>query len=68
METFSLMAGVAADLSTDVGVVRNASPMLHAALALLVLLVATVLAVYKPRGMTPYGWRKQHEQRTVSQP
>jgi hypothetical protein len=30
-------------------------------LALLVLLVATVLAVYKPRGVTRYGWRKQHE-------
>jgi len=36
--------------------------------ALLLLLVATTLAVYKPRGMTPYGRRKQHEQRTVSQP
>jgi hypothetical protein len=32
-------------------------------LALLVLLVATVLAVYKPRGMTPYGMRKQRERR-----
>ncbi len=31
--------------------------------ALMALLVATVLAVYKPRGITPYGWRKQHEQR-----
>ncbi|MBI4528491.1 MAG: hypothetical protein HY695_32250 [Deltaproteobacteria bacterium] len=61
------MAGVAADPSTDLGVVRNVSPGLHAALALLVLLVATVLAVYKPPGMTWYGWRKQHEQRTVSQ-
>ncbi len=30
---------------------------------LLVLLVAATLAVYKPRGMTPYGWRKQHELR-----
>jgi hypothetical protein len=36
--------------------------------ALLVLIVLTVLSVYKPRGMTPYGWRKQHEQRNVSQP
>jgi len=26
--------------------------------ALLVLLVATTLSVYKPRGMTSYGWRK----------
>jgi hypothetical protein len=35
--------------------------------ALLVLLVNTTLGVYKPRGMTRYGWRKQHEQK-VSQP
>ncbi len=35
--------------------------------ALLVLLVATTLSVYKPRGVTRYG-RKKHEQRTVSQP
>jgi hypothetical protein len=33
---------------------------------LLVLLVATGLAVYKPRGMTLYGWRKQYEERTDS--
>ncbi|MBA3504637.1 MAG: DUF2269 domain-containing protein [Betaproteobacteria bacterium] len=67
METFGSMAGMAADPSRDLGVVRNASPMIHAVLALLVLLVATVLAVYKPRGMTRYGWRKQHEQRALSQ-
>jgi hypothetical protein len=35
---------------------------------LLLLLVATVLAVYKPRGMTRYGARKQHEQRALSRP
>ena len=34
--------------------------------ALAALLVATGLAVYKPRGMTSYGWRKQYEERTVS--
>lgn len=45
---------------------RNPSPMLHGGGALLMLLVATTLSVYKPQGMTPYGWRKQHEQRTVS--
>lgn len=38
------------------------------AAALLALLVATTLAVYKPRGMTPYGWRKQYEQSPASQP
>ncbi|HEV8510337.1 MAG TPA: hypothetical protein VGQ48_07780 [Gemmatimonadales bacterium] len=39
-----------------------------AGLALLALLVATALGVYKPRGLTPYGRRKQQEERTVSQP
>jgi uncharacterized membrane protein len=59
METFKFMARIAADPTADVGVVRNASPMVHAALALLLFVVAMVLAVYKPRGMTRYGWRKQ---------
>jgi hypothetical protein len=31
--------------------------------ALVVLIVLTALSVYKPAGMTPYGWRKQDEQR-----
>ncbi len=68
METFSFMAGVAADRNADLGVVRNPSPVLHAGAALLLLLVATTLAVYKPRGMTPYGQRKQHGQPTAPQP
>jgi hypothetical protein len=42
--------------------------LFHAGGGLLVLLVVTVLNVYKPQGMTPYGWRKQHEQRTESLP
>ena len=35
-----------------------------AAAGLVALLVATGLAVYKPRGMTIYGWRKQYAERT----
>jgi hypothetical protein len=35
----------------------------RASAAFLLLIVATVLSVYKPRGMTRYGWRKQREQR-----
>jgi hypothetical protein len=65
METFRFMASIAGDPSADLATVRSASPALHAALALVLLLVATVLAVYKPRGMTPYGWRKQREQSRV---
>ena len=68
METFRFMAGVAADPSADLGAVRNVSPALHAGAALLLLLVATTLAVYKPRGMTRYGRRKEHERRTVLMP
>jgi hypothetical protein len=61
MQTFRVMADVAADPGAELRVVRNASPVQHAALAMLLLLLATVLAVYKPRGMTRYGQRKQRE-------
>ena len=61
MGTFRLMAGVAADQAADLGAVRNPSPVVHAVLALLLLLVANVLAVYKPLGLTAYGVRTQHE-------
>jgi Predicted integral membrane protein (DUF2269) len=37
--------------------------LLHPALGLVVLLVIQVLNVYKPQGMTRYGWRKQEEHR-----
>lgn len=40
---------------------ERASPVLHAAAALILLLVATVLAIYKPRGRTRYGERKRRE-------
>jgi hypothetical protein len=46
---------------------RLGGDLLHPGVGLLVLLVITLLNVYKPRGMTPYGWRKQHEQRAVSE-
>jgi hypothetical protein len=61
METFRSMADVAADPTADLDAVRNGSPLLHACAALLLLLGATTLAVYKPPGMTAYGRRKQRE-------
>ena len=57
MGTFRQMAGFAADPIVEVAVVRNPSPVVHAVLALMLLLVATWLAIYKPFGMTPYGSR-----------
>lgn len=41
--------------------------VVHATGGLLVLLVPAVLSVYKPRGRTPFGRRKEHEQCIVSQ-
>jgi hypothetical protein len=35
----------------------------HSIGGLVVLLLVTILSVYKPRGVTPYGWRKQQERR-----
>jgi hypothetical protein len=58
METFGVLADVAGDPRADLGDVRSASPLLHAVAALLLLVVAVTLAVYKPRGLTPYGRRR----------
>ena len=35
----------------------------HSIGGLLILLLILILSVYKPRGLTRYGWRKQQEQR-----
>lgn len=59
--TFRALAQAAADPAVDLSAVRSASPLLHAALALLALIVTTVLAVYKPRGLTPHGWRTRRQ-------
>jgi hypothetical protein len=50
----------------DLAVIRNASPIVHAILALILLLAATGLAVYKPFGMTDYGKRKLDERGLAS--
>ena len=68
LETFAVMADVAADPRAELESVRNVSPLLHAALALMGLLVATILAVYKPRGITPYGRRVLEAARPVRAP
>ena len=46
---------------------RSDAPPVHAVVALVLLLLATILSVYKPRGVTPYGWRKQRERRLAAQ-
>jgi hypothetical protein len=67
MQTLDYLADVAAATlsSSELRGLRSPSPVLHAGAALLLLFVATTLAISKPRGMTRYGQRKHNQQRTV---
>jgi hypothetical protein len=49
--------------SADLGRLTGPDHAIHSGGGLLLLLVATVLAVYKPLGLTRYGRRAQREQR-----
>lgn len=70
MQTLGRLADVAAATSSgaDLAALRGPSPVLHAGAALILLLAAAALSVYKPPGLTRYGWRKRQELRTASQP
>lgn len=62
MPTVSSLADVAR-VADRASLARLGGDLFHPGVGLLMLLVITALNVYKPRGMTPYGWRKQHEER-----
>ncbi|CAN5654070.1 hypothetical protein BH18ACT7_BH18ACT7_14970 [soil metagenome] len=66
MQTLGYLAGVAASAGSDLSELESPSAALHAGGALLLLLLAAMLSVYKPRGLTRYGQRRQHEQHAVS--
>jgi hypothetical protein len=71
MQTLEHLGDVAAATTLPSSRLRglsDPSPALHAAAALLLLLVATTLAIYKPRGMTRYGQRTHHRQRKLRLP
>jgi hypothetical protein len=61
MRDVDALAARAADPATDVADLPG--DLLHSIGGLVVLLVPLVLNIYKPRGLTRYGWRKQQEQR-----
>src|SRR5918998_1863769 len=68
-QTISYFAEVAADPTTSTEDLRAlGSTLVHSVGGTVVLLVILVLNMYKPRGMTRYGWRKQNEQRKSSEP
>ena len=60
-QTLGYLADLAGGLAPGAGLseLQSPSPVLHSALAVVLLLFATVLALYKPKGVTRYGQRKQ---------
>lgn len=70
MQPIDLLAGVAAKTSVFSADLHGRQLLMVTASSatLVVLIVFTVLSVYKPRGITRYGQRKQPEQRALSQP
>jgi hypothetical protein len=69
-QTISYFADRAADPTTSDDDLRAlGNTLVHSVGGAVVLFVILVLNVYKPRGMTRYGWRKQQqEQRKVLEP
>ena len=65
MESIGSVAAVAAETALSSADLRGlrTSIRTHAAGGLIVLLVLVALSIYKPKGVTQYEWRKQHEQR-----
>jgi len=62
MQTLAVLADIAASATLtgeDEAILRSPSVTLHSALAMVLLVIATILAIYKPRGMTSYGRRRQ---------
>ncbi|WP_434006829.1 DUF2269 family protein [Paenibacillus konkukensis] len=47
--------------STDVEILKAPIHITHPSGSVCIVLVATILSVYKPKGMTKFGWRKQME-------
>ena len=60
-QTLSSLGNLAADATSSMPELRNLtqSPVLHSGGGLLAIFLATILAVYKPWGRTPYGRRKR---------
>ena len=67
MPTVSSMADVAQE--AEGATLENlGGDLLHPGVGLGILLVVQVLNLYKPTGMTRYGWRKQQKQNVLRQP
>lgn len=59
-------AAASPSLADDRMLLPSSSPVLHSGAAVVVLLIAAALSVFKPKGLTRYGWRKQQQRRVVT--
>lgn len=59
-------AAASPSLADDRALLPSSSPVLHSGAAIGALLLAAALSVYKPRGLTRYGWRKQQRRSSAS--
>ena len=65
MQTINHFARIAADPATSSDELRALGGTLpHSIGGMLVLLVILLLNMYKPKGLTRYGWRKERERRS----
>jgi hypothetical protein len=63
IQVINSLANMAADPATSIEHLRSMpSTLAHSVGGTVVLLVILVLNVYKPQGVTRYGWRKQQKQ------
>ena len=58
MQTLGYLADLAASTTSDLEALRSPSAVIHAFGAVVLLVMATVLSVFKPPGLTRYGQRK----------
>ena len=66
LQTLEHLAVAAADVTRPVESIRSESPLLHAGAAVVLLVVAMILSIYKPKGVTAYGFRKQRSERALA--
>ena len=58
MQTLGALADTAGS-AAELDAIRSSSPVLHAGAALVLLVAAAILSIYKPAGRTRRGWHKQ---------
>lgn len=66
LEHVSQIRAMAAAATNPTGALRTRSDLFHSVGGLVVLLIPLWLNMYKPRGLTRYGWRQQQRAKTAN--